>query len=40
VVRLPSGIGKPFSGRYRLQRFGRGGFVPAAPRTGKPIIVN
>jgi len=32
------GIGKPFSERYKLQRFGRGGFVSAALRTGAPII--
>ena len=32
------GIGKPFSERYRLQRFGRGGFVSAALRSGVPII--
>jgi 1-acyl-sn-glycerol-3-phosphate acyltransferase len=32
------GIGKPFSARYRLQRFGRGGFVTAALRAGVPII--
>jgi 1-acyl-sn-glycerol-3-phosphate acyltransferase len=32
------GIGKNFSERYRLQRFGRGGFVSAALRTGKPIV--
>jgi len=32
------GIGKPFTERYKLQRFGRGGFVSAALRTGKPII--
>ncbi len=32
------GIGKPFSERYKLQRFGRGGFVTAAVRTGRPII--
>ena len=32
------GIGKPFSQRYKLQRFGRGGFVAAALRTGTPII--
>ncbi|RBY80285.1 hypothetical protein DQ239_04260 [Blastococcus sp. TF02-09] len=32
------GIGKPFSERYTLQRFGRGGFVSAALRTGAPII--
>jgi len=32
------GIGKPYSERYKLQRFGRGGFVAAALRTGVPII--
>jgi 1-acyl-sn-glycerol-3-phosphate acyltransferase len=32
------GIGKPYSDRYKLQRFGRGGFVSAALRTGVPII--
>jgi 1-acyl-sn-glycerol-3-phosphate acyltransferase len=32
------GIGKPFRDRYKLQRFGRGGFVSAALRTGSPII--
>jgi len=32
------GIGKPFSERYKLQRFGRGGFVSAALRAGAPII--
>jgi len=32
------GIGKPFSERYQLQRFGRGGFVSAALRTGVPIV--
>jgi 1-acyl-sn-glycerol-3-phosphate acyltransferase len=32
------GIGKPFTERYKLQRFGRGGFVGAALRTGMPII--
>ncbi|MEJ7628041.1 MAG: lysophospholipid acyltransferase family protein [Nocardioidaceae bacterium] len=32
------GIGKPFSERYKLQRFGRGGFVSAALRVGVPII--
>lgn len=32
------GIGKPFDQRYRLQRFGRGGFVSAAVGTGAPII--
>jgi 1-acyl-sn-glycerol-3-phosphate acyltransferase len=32
------GVGKPFSERYTLQRFGRGGFVSAALRTGVPIV--
>jgi len=32
------GIGKPFSNRYQLQRFGRGGFVRTALKTGAPII--
>ncbi|KQS73615.1 lysophospholipid acyltransferase family protein [Modestobacter sp. Leaf380] len=32
------GVGKPFSERYTLQRFGRGGFVTAALRTGVPIV--
>ena len=32
------GIGKLYSDRYKLQRFGRGGFVSAALRTGTPII--
>lgn len=32
------GIGKLYSERYHLQRFGRGGFVSAAVRTGSPII--
>ncbi|MTD14509.1 hypothetical protein GIS00_11180 [Nakamurella sp. YIM 132087] len=32
------GVGKPFSQRYKLQRFGRGGFVSAAVGTGVPII--
>ena len=32
------GVGKPFSARYKLQRFGRGGFVSAAMRAGVPII--
>jgi 1-acyl-sn-glycerol-3-phosphate acyltransferase len=32
------GVGKPFSERYKLQRFGRGGFVSAALRTKAPII--
>lgn len=32
------GVGKGFAERYRLQRFGRGGFVTAAVRNGAPII--
>ncbi len=32
------GIGKSYSDRYKLQRFGRGGFVSAALKTGVPII--
>jgi 1-acyl-sn-glycerol-3-phosphate acyltransferase len=32
------GFGKPFSERYRVQRFGRGGFVEVALETGSPII--
>nr|MBA2324938.1 1-acyl-sn-glycerol-3-phosphate acyltransferase [Pseudonocardiales bacterium] len=32
------GVGKPWKDRYKLQRFGRGGFVSAAIRTGVPII--
>ena len=32
------GIGKPYSERYKLQRFGRGGFVSAALRTRTPIV--
>jgi 1-acyl-sn-glycerol-3-phosphate acyltransferase len=32
------GVGKPFADRYKLQRFGRGGFVSAALKTGTPII--
>jgi 1-acyl-sn-glycerol-3-phosphate acyltransferase len=32
------GAGKPFSERYRLQRFGRGGFVEVALRTSSPIV--
>ncbi|WP_227979524.1 lysophospholipid acyltransferase family protein [Nocardia spumae] len=32
------GVGKPYSERYKLQRFGRGGFVSAAVKTGVPII--
>jgi 1-acyl-sn-glycerol-3-phosphate acyltransferase len=32
------GMGKLWRDRYRLQRFGRGGFVRLALRTGAPII--
>jgi 1-acyl-sn-glycerol-3-phosphate acyltransferase len=32
------GVGKPYKERYRLQRFGRGGFVELALRTGAPIV--
>jgi 1-acyl-sn-glycerol-3-phosphate acyltransferase len=32
------GTGKDFRDRYRLQRFGRGGFVEIALRTGAPIV--
>jgi 1-acyl-sn-glycerol-3-phosphate acyltransferase len=32
------GMAKPFSQRYNLERFGRGGFVRIALRTGAPII--
>jgi 1-acyl-sn-glycerol-3-phosphate acyltransferase len=32
------GVGKPFSDRYKLQRFGRGGFVATALRAGVPIV--
>ncbi|WP_444971033.1 lysophospholipid acyltransferase family protein [Streptomyces sp. SAI-25] len=32
------GIGKPFGDRYKLQRFGRGGFVSTALRAGAPIV--
>jgi 1-acyl-sn-glycerol-3-phosphate acyltransferase len=32
------GIGKLFADRYRLQRFGRGGFIKLCLRTGTPII--
>jgi len=41
VMVFPEGVkgtGKPFSERYRLQRFGRGGFVELALRSGAPII--
>ncbi|MBA3541265.1 MAG: acyltransferase family protein [Deltaproteobacteria bacterium] len=32
------GMGKLWKDRYRLQRFGRGGFIKLALRTGAPII--
>ena len=32
------GIGKLFKERYRLQRFGRGGFIRLCLRTGTPIV--
>ncbi len=32
------GIGKLFKDRYRLQRFGRGGFIKLCLRTGTPIV--
>jgi len=41
VAVFPEGVkgtGKPFRERYRLQRFGRGGFVELALRTGSPIV--
>jgi 1-acyl-sn-glycerol-3-phosphate acyltransferase len=41
VMAFPEGVkgtGKPFSERYRLQRFGRGGFIEVALRTGSPIV--
>jgi 1-acyl-sn-glycerol-3-phosphate acyltransferase len=41
VAVFPEGVkgaGKPFAERYRLQRFGRGGFVEIALRSGSPIV--
>ncbi|GAB2878240.1 lysophospholipid acyltransferase family protein [Streptomyces mayteni] len=32
------GLGKPFADRYKLQRFGRGGFVATALRARVPIV--
>ena len=32
------GLGKPWAERYRLRRFGRGGFVEIALRSGAPIV--
>ncbi len=41
VLVFPEGVrgtGKPWSERYRLRRFGRGGFVDVAMRAGVPIV--
>ena len=41
VVVFPEGakgLGKYYRDRYRLQRFGRGGFVSLALRTGAPLV--
>jgi 1-acyl-sn-glycerol-3-phosphate acyltransferase len=41
VIVFPEGIqglSKPFAQRYQLKRFGRGGFVKLALRTGAPIV--
>ena len=41
VAVFPEGVkgaGKPFSERYRLRRFGRGGFVETALRTRSPLV--
>jgi len=41
VLVFPEGVrgtGKNFKDRYRLRRFGRGGFVATAIRSGAPII--
>jgi 1-acyl-sn-glycerol-3-phosphate acyltransferase len=41
VLVFPEGVkgtGKPFNDRYRLRRFGRGGFVSTAIRAAAPII--
>jgi 1-acyl-sn-glycerol-3-phosphate acyltransferase len=41
VLVFPEGVrgtGKPWNERYRLRRFGRGGFVEVAMRAGVPII--
>ncbi|PJE96548.1 acyltransferase [Streptomyces carminius] len=32
------GLGKPYEERYRLQRFGSGGFARVALRTGRPMV--
>ena len=41
VAVFPEGVkgaGKDFKDRYRLQRFGRGGFVEIALKTGAPLV--
>jgi 1-acyl-sn-glycerol-3-phosphate acyltransferase len=41
VAVFPEGVkgaGKPYSERYRVRRFGRGGFVEVALRAGAPIV--
>ena len=41
VAVFPEGVkgaGKPYAERYRLRRFGRGGFVELALRTSAPIV--
>jgi 1-acyl-sn-glycerol-3-phosphate acyltransferase len=41
VAVFPEGVkgaGKPYRERYRVQRFGRGGFIEIALRTGAPIV--
>lgn len=41
VLVFPEGVkgtGKAYSDRYRLRRFGRGGFAEVAMRTGSPIV--
>lgn len=41
VLVFPEGVrgtGKPYADRYKLRRFGRGGFVSTAIRAGAPII--
>ncbi len=41
VLVFPEGVrgtGKPYAERYKLRRFGRGGFVSTAIRAGAPII--
>ncbi|HEV2217832.1 MAG TPA: lysophospholipid acyltransferase family protein [Candidatus Dormibacteraeota bacterium] len=41
VLVFPEGVrgtGKPYADRYKLRRFGRGGFVSTAIRAGAPIV--